>query len=40
MGLAVANMSVIYRMRLRLLEEGIIDVVNSYILPYADSQMR
>jgi hypothetical protein len=33
-------MSVIYRMRLRLLEEGIIDVVSSYILPYADGPMR
>lgn len=40
LGLAVANMSVIYRMRLRLLEEGIINVVNTYILPHADGPMR
>lgn len=33
-------MSVIYRMRLRLLEEGIINVVNTYILPHADGPMR
>jgi len=39
-GLAVANMSVIYRMSLRLLEQGVVDVVNSYILPHADAHMR
>ena len=33
-------MSVIYRMRLRLLEEDIINVVNTYILPHADGPMR
>jgi hypothetical protein len=31
---------VVYRMRLRILDEGAMDVINTAIMPYADNEMR
>jgi len=39
-GLAIANLSVIHRMRLRILEEGLVDVMTRHILPFADGALR
>ena len=39
-GLAIANLSVIHRMQLRILEEGLVDVVNRHILPFADGVLQ
>lgn len=39
-GMAVANLSVIHRMRLRILEEGLVDILTSHILPVADAALR
>jgi len=39
-GRAIANLSVIYRMRLRILEEGLVDVVKRHIFPFADGVLQ
>ncbi len=39
-GLAVSNLSVIPRMRLRILEEGLLDVAARHLLPFADGTLR
>lgn len=39
-GLAIANLSVIHRMRMRILEEGLVDVMTRHILPFADGALR
>lgn len=38
--LALCNLSCIYHMRMRILDEGAIDVINTSILPYADNETR
>jgi hypothetical protein len=37
---ALCNLSIIYRMRMRILDEGAIEKINSDILPYADPETR